>query len=320
MGKYVIRRILQGFLTMLMVSLLIFMILRIAPGDVALMIYTQGDESIQEIDPVALEKIRENLGLNEPLPVQYFHWMIDLATMNWGESYFSGSSVFHDFKRKLPVTLELGILSVLISTFMGIPLGILMAVRQDKVSDYVGRIFSLGGLSIPNFWIATMLMIIGLYVFNWSPPLEYKGITEDPIANLTMLWWPAIIVGYSSAATKARMMRSSMLEVLRQDYVRTARSKGLSPMIVTYRHAMANALLPVVTVIGVSFAVIISGSVIMENIFQLPGLGQYLISAMNDRDYNVVQSLVTFFSVWIILTNLLVDISYAWLDPRIRYD
>jgi ABC-type dipeptide/oligopeptide/nickel transport system permease component len=135
-----------------------------------------------------------------------------------------------------------------------------------------------------------------------------------------MLWWPAIIVGYSSAATKARMMRSSMLEVLRQDYVRTARSKGLSPMIVTYRHAMANALLPVVTVIGVSFAVIISGSVIMENIFQLPGLGQYLISAMNDRDYNVVQSLVTFFSVWIILTNLLVDISYAWLDPRIRYD
>ena len=320
MRNYIIKRILQGFLTMALVSMLIFAILRIAPGDVALMIYTQGDESIQEIDPVALEAIRENLGLNEPLPKQYLNWVVDMATFNWGESYFHGASVFHDFKRKLPITLELGIMSVLISTVMGIPLGILMAVRQDRTSDYVGRIFSLGGLSIPNFWIATMVLVGGLYIFGWSPQLENRGITQDFSANLTMLFWPAVITGYSSAATKARMMRSSMLEVLRQDYVRTAHSKGLAPMIVTYKHAMANALLPVVTVIGFSFAVIISGSVIMENIFQLPGLGQYLISAMNDRDYNVVQSLVTFFAMWIKLSNLLVDISYAWLDPRIRYD
>ena len=320
MHRYIAQRLLQGLLSAFLVSLLIFIILRIAPGDVAMMVYTQGDEGIEDIDHEALQRIRENLGLHRPLHLQYMVWVRDMVTFDWGTSYFHGGNVWEDFKRKLPVTMELGVLSLVLSVLIAFPIGLLMALKQDTWSDYVGRVFSLGGLSIPNFWIATLVLVAGLYLLDWSPRLEYNHIWDDPLGNLSLMFWPAIIVGYSSTAVKARMLRSSMLEVLRQDYIRTAHAKGLSGMVVTYRHALRNAMLPVVTIVGFSIAAIIGGSVIMETIFQMPGLGQYLIAGMNSRDYNIVQSLVTFFAMWIILTNILVDISYAWLDPRIRFD
>ena len=320
MQAYIIRRLLLACLTVAMVSTLIFAILRIAPGDVALMVYTQGDESIQEIDPVALEAIRVQLGLDVPLFQQYTTWVTNMLMLDWGESYFHGGKVFDDWKRKLPITLQLAFMTITISTIIAIPIGIMMALRQDTWLDYTLRIVSLGGISIPSFWFATMILVVGLYFFSWSPRLDYVSFGEDPWENIKMFIFPALTLGWVASATKSRMMRSSMLEVLRQDYIRTAHAKGLRYYIVVIRHALKNALLPVITIIGISFALIAGGSVIIETIFQLPGIGRFLVEAMNQRDYNIVQALVAFFSVWIIFANLLVDLTYGVVDPRVRYD
>jgi len=317
---YIIRRLLLACLTVAMVSTLIFAILRIAPGDVALMVYTQGDESIQEIDPVALQAIREQLGLDVPLFQQYTTWVTNMLMLDWGESYFHGGKVFDDWKRKLPITLQLAFMTITISTIIAIPIGIVMALRQDTWVDYLLRIVSLGGISIPSFWFATMILVVGLYFFSWSPRLDYISFPENPIENIKMFILPAVTLGWVTSATKSRMMRSSMLEVLRQDYIRTAHAKGLRYYVVVIRHALKNALLPVITIIGISFALIAGGSVIIETIFQLPGIGRFLVEAMNQRDYNIVQALVAFFSVWIIFANLLVDLTYGVVDPRVRYD
>ena len=320
MQAYIIRRLLLACLTVAMVSTLIFAILRIAPGDVALMVYTQGDESIQEIDPVALEAIRVQLGLDVPLFQQYTTWVTNMLMLDWGESYFHGGKVFDDWKRKLPITLQLAFMTITISTIIAIPIGIMMALRQDTWLDYTLRIVSLGGISIPSFWFATMILVVGLYFFSWSPRLDYVSFGEDPWENIKMFIFPALTLGWVTSATKSRMMRSSMLEVLRQDYIRTAHAKGLRYYIVVIRHALKNALLPVITIIGISFALIAGGSVIIETIFQLPGIGRFLVEAMNQRDYNIVQALVAFFSVWIIFANLLVDLTYGVVEPRVRYD
>ena len=320
MQAYIIRRLLLACLTVAMVSTLIFAILRIAPGDVALMVYTQGDESIQEIDPVALEAIRVQLGLDVPLFQQYTTWVTNMLMLDWGESYFHGGKVFDDWKRKLPITLQLAFMTITISTIIAIPIGIMMALRQDTWLDYTLRIVSLGGISIPSFWFATMILVVGLYFFSWSPRLDYVSFGEDPWENIKMFIFPALTLGWVTSATKSRMMRSSMLEVLRQDYIRTAHAKGLRYYIVVIRHALKNALLPVITIIGISFALIAGGSVIIETIFQLPGIGRFLVEAMNQRDYNIVQALVAFFSVWIIFAYLLVDLTYGVGDPRVRYD
>ncbi len=320
MQAYILRRLLLAVLTVAMVSLLIFIILRVAPGDVAMMVYTQGDDDIVAIDEDALQRIRENLGLADPLHLQYLKWVGNMLTLDWGTSYFHGGSVWDDFKEKLPVTLQLALMTITISVIVAIPIGIMMALKQDTWIDYVLRIVSLGGISVPSFWFATLILVAGLYWFNWSPRLEYIPPWEAPMDNIRMFVWPAITLGWVTSATKARMMRSSMLEVLRQDYIRTAHAKGLRNMVVVYRHAMKNAMLPVVTIIGISFALIAGGSVIIESIFSLPGLGRFLVEAMNSRDYNIVQALVAFFSVWIIIANLLVDLTYGFLDPRVRYD
>ena len=320
MQAYILRRLLLAVLTVAMVSLLIFVILRVAPGDVAMMVYTQGDDDIVAIDEDALQRIRENLGLADPLHLQYLKWVGNMITLDWGTSYFHGGSVWDDFKEKLPVTLQLALMTITISVIVAIPIGIMMALKQDTWIDYVLRIVSLGGISVPSFWFATLILVAGLYWFSWSPRLEYIPPWEAPLDNIRMFVWPAITLGWVTSATKARMMRSSMLEVLRQDYIRTAHAKGLRNFVVVYRHAMKNAMLPVVTIIGISFALIAGGSVIIESIFSLPGLGRFLVEAMNSRDYNIVQALVAFFSTWIIIANLLVDLTYGFLDPRVRYD
>lgn len=318
MQRYIIRRLALGALTAWLVSLLIFAILRIAPGDVALMILSEEEDAIYSQEMV--DALREELGLNRSLPEQYFVWLSDWVTLDWGVSLFNDHDVFQVFKEKLPVTLELSLVTVTISTVLGIPVGVIMALKQDSWIDYVLRVWALAGLSMPSFWTATLLLVGGVYFLNWRPPIGYVSIVEDPLRNMNQYLWPALILGYATMATKARMMRSTMLEVLRQDYIRTAHAKGLRFFVVVNRHALKNALIPVVTIVGVSIALIMGGSVIMERIFTLPGIGNFLVSGMQQRDYPVVQSLIMFFAMWIVFVNLVVDLTYGWLDPRIRFD
>ena len=321
MTQYIISRLMQGLLALIVVSIAVFLLNRVAPGDIALMIIAQGIEEVtrEDVDPLVLQRVESKLGLNEPVYMQYLDWMGDLVTLNWGTGFYTSKPIKEEFNSRIPITFQLGLYSVLISIFMGVPIGILMALKQDTWMDYLGRIVSLAGLSLPNFWVATVVIAMGVYFFSWSPRIEYAHPWDDLNANLVMLFWPALIGGLASGATKARMMRSTMLEVLRQDYIRTAHAKGLRHMVVVYRHAMKNALLPVVTIVGISVAVVAGGSVIMETIFQLPGIGVYLVRGMNQRDYPVVQYIVFIIALWIIFVNLLTDITYALLDPRIRF-
>ncbi len=320
MQQYIAKRLLFGVLTAALVSLLIFALLRIAPGDVALMIAVeQSGGEASAITEEQLESIRLNLGLNAPLYEQYFTWIGDFVTGDWGRSLFTNLSVFEQFKAKFPVTLELVILSQLIAVMVGIPAGIVMALKQDTWMDYSVRIFSLAGLSLPSFWSATLLLVGGAYFLNWNPRLGYVPFFEGPWDNLSQFIWRSLMLGYISAATKARMMRSTMLEVLRQDYIRTAQAKGLAGFTVTFRHALKNAFIPVVTIIGITTALALGGSVVMERIFSLPGIGNYILDGMLRRDFPVVQSVVLLFAGLVILVNLMVDLSYGWLDPRVRF-
>ena len=320
MQKYIARRLLFGVLTVVLVSLLIFALLRIAPGDVAQMIAianSGGDGS--QVSEEQLEQIQVKLGLNDPLYAQYYKWMGSFVVGDWGNSMFNNRSVFSDFKQKFPVTLELVILSQIIAIGFGLPAGIIMALKQDTWIDYVVRILSLAGLSLPSFWSATLLVVGGAYFLNWNPRLGYESIFENPLGNLSQMIWPSLMLGYISAATKARMMRSTMLEVLRQDYIRTAHAKGLTGFVVTFRHALKNAFVPVITIIGITTALALGGSVVMERVFTLPGIGNYILDGMLNRDFPIVQSVVLVFAAMVIFVNLMVDISYGWFDPRVRY-
>jgi peptide/nickel transport system permease protein len=320
MQHYIARRLLYGLLTAVLVSLMVFALMRIAPGDVAQMIALEasGGEA-SSVTEETLQQIRESLGLDDPIHIQYVKWMGNFVTGDWGESFFSGRAVFTEFLTKFPVTLELVILSQIIAVGLGIPAGIIMALKQDSRLDYIVRLVSLAGLSVPSFWSATLLLVGGAYFLNWNPQIGYVSFLDDPISNLNQFVWPALMLGYISAATKARMMRSTMLEVLRQDYIRTAHAKGLAAFVVTARHALKNAFIPVVTVIGITTALALGGSVVMERIFTLPGIGNYILDGMLRRDFPVVQSLVLVLAAAVISVNLLVDLSYGWLDPRVRF-
>ena len=320
MKEYLIRRLLFGVLTVFIVSALIFALLRIAPGDVALLIAeaNSGGEGI-DVSEEDLEEIREMLGLNDPLHIQYFSWIKGFFVGDWGDSLFTGRDVFEEFKLKFPVTLELVIFSQIIAIALGLPAGILMALKQNSWIDYVIRVLSLAGLSLPSFWSATLLLLGGAYFFMWNPQLGSFPLTEEPWQNIQQFFWPALMLGYISAATKARMMRSTMLEVLRQDYIRTAKAKGLTQYVVTARHALKNAFIPVITVIGITTALSLGGSVVMERVFSMPGLGGFILEGMLSRDFPIVQSIVLFFAMAVIFVNLLIDISYGWVDPRVRY-
>ncbi len=320
MQQYLARRLVYGVLTAVLVSLLVFALMRIAPGDVAQSIAAEqagGEEGT--VSEEQLEQIREALGLNRPLYIQYADWMGGFVIGDWGNSLFTKRPVFTEFKKKVVVTVELVIISQIIAIAIGLPAGVLMALKQDTRTDYTVRIASLAGLSIPSFWSAILFLVAGAYFFRWNPPLGYIEFVDDPMGNLSQFIWPALMIGYISAATKARMMRSTMLEVLRQDYIRTAHAKGLKQAVVTARHALKNAMIPVVTVIGITTALSLGGSVVMERVFVLPGIGSYIVDGMLQRDYPVVQSMVLFFAAAVIVVNLLVDLSYGWLDPRVRY-
>ena len=317
MKAYIVRRLFLTIPTLFLVSVFIFIILRLLPGDVALIILTGGGTT--QIDPQQYAELRQQLGLNDPWHVQYFDWVWGMLRLEGGDSLWTGNPVFEDISRALPATLQLTIMSLLISLTIAIPLGILSAMHRNSLLDYAMRIVAISGLAMPDFLVGAMLIFVMLVCFNWIPPLDYAGFFENPASNLQQMIWPALILGYIQAAFLARMIRSTTLEVLGQDYIRTAWSKGLGSRHIYIRHALRNALLPVVTVAGIQTTQLLGGAVIVENIFAIPGLGFKLLEAIVNRDWVTLQTVVTLFALAILLINLFIDLLYGWLDPRIRY-
>ncbi len=321
MYRYVIRRLLLVIVTLFSVSIIVFGTVRLIPGDLIDRIVVENvrrsgvDGFI--VDRDALEKA---LGLDVPIHVQYGRWLGNIVFRgDLSVSLRNGQSVTKIMKSRVLVTFELGLMALAIGTLMALPIGIFSALRQDTVFDYLGRSTALIGLSLPNFWLATMIMIFPTIWWGWSPALGVISFTEDPLGNLKQFALPGLIMGTAMAANAMRMTRTMMLEVLRQDYIRTAYSKGLRESVVVSRHALKNAMIPVVTIVGASLPVLVGGAVIMENIFGLPGMGRLMLDSLQQRDYTIVSGVNLVIATTIIGANLLVDISYAYLDPRVRY-
>lgn len=317
MSTYITRRILLMIPTLIGAVTLIFILMRMLPGDVALYILGSGESS--EVNQEALQHIRQDLGLDRPLIVQYTTWMWGAMRLDFGNSYWTRQPVIEELKRRYPLTANLALMSLLLGSIIAIPIGVISAVRQDTFVDYAARLFVIGGLSIPNFWLSILLIVALVHYFQWLPPLDYAPFWVDPWLNFKQLVFPAMITGYRLSAVSARMTRSSVLEVLRDDYVRTARAKGLHERIVVVKHALKNALLPVITIIGVELLILFGGLVVVETVFTIPGIGRFLVDAITHRDYPSIQALVFVFAVFVVTVNLLVDVAYAILDPRIRY-
>jgi peptide/nickel transport system permease protein len=312
---YIARRLLQGVLVLWLVSLLIFSLVRILPGDAVIMQLDQAAAPTPEV----LAKARQQLGLDRPFVDQYRTWIGSALQGDLGRSLISRRPVTQELLKRINLTSHLAVMSVIVALLIALPIGVLSAVRQDTASDYVGRFFAVLGLSLPDFWLATVVITFLAIWFQWIPPIGFAAIWEDPARCLSQLLIPAVIIGARLAAVSMRMTRSSLLEVLRQDYIRTARAKGTRERAVIVRHALKNAFIPVITVIGQQFSVLLGGTVIVEFIFLQPGVGSLMLDAVLLRDYTLIQGAVLFFAAVIVMTNLLVDLSYAWLDPRIRY-
>lgn len=313
MRSYMLRRILWAIPSVFGVTLIIFVVLRVLPGDIA-QIALEGTT-----DQATLAAARHQLGIDVPIWEQYLRWLGDLARGNFGESFRMRSDLNAEIARAFPVTAHVVVLAFVIALAISIPAGILSAVRRGTAVDYATRILSLSGLSIPAFWLGILILILLSRVFNWIPPLRWVPFWQDPIENLKIIIWPSFAVGYIHAGTLTRMVRSSMLEVLGQDHVRTARSKGLRERIVLTRHVLLVSFISVVTVLGTQVASLLSGMIVTETVFNLPGMGFVLVQAVNVRDYPTVQAMSFVIAVIIVLTNLFVDLTYGWLDPRIRY-
>jgi peptide/nickel transport system permease protein len=315
MRTYVARRIAQGLLVLWLVSLLIFSLVRILPGDAVIM---QLDQAAAPT-PDVLKRARQELGLDRPFLAQYRTWMANAVQGDLGRSLITRRPVTQELVKRISLTTHLAVLSLLVALLIALSIGVLSAVRQDTASDYFGRLFAILGLSLPDFWLATVVITFLAIWFQWLPPIGFAPLWQDPARCLSQLLIPALIIGARLAAVSMRMTRSSLLEVLRQDYVRTARAKGARERAVIVRHALKNAFIPVVTVVGQQFSVLLGGTVIVEVIFLQPGVGSLMLDAVLLRDYTLIQGAVLFFAAVIVVTNLLVDLSYAWLDPRIRY-
>ena len=317
MRDFIIRRLLLLAPIMLGVSFLTFAIFRVIPGDAAVIICGF------QCTPETLHDIRHELGLDEPFYEQYGDWLKGVVTGDLGESYHTKLSVTSELESRLPVTAELTIMALILALVLGIPPGVLSAVRPGTMADWVARFSSVLWLSVPNFYLGILIITFGATWFGWSPPNfatgETVGFFEDPWRNLQTFFFPALVLALAIAAVIMRLTRSSMLEVMRNDYIRTAWSKGLRERAVVWRHALKNAMIPVLTIIGVQVGLLIGGSVIIESVFALNGIGFYLLVAILSRDLLVVQSLVLLFAVTFVVANLVVDLAYAWLDPRIRY-
>ena len=316
MLAYAVNRILLMIPTLIGVAVLVFFMLRIMPGDVVeLKLKADGAAVTQE----TLDLERERLGLDKPLLAQFGDWMAGVATFNYGQSMWTGRPVAYEIGIRLELSLQVAVMATVIAILIAIPLGTISALYQNTWIDYVVRILAIAGLAVPSFWLG-MLMMLGLLIyFNWLPPITFTHFYENPLENLSQLIWPALAVGYRYSAVATRMTRSTLLEVMREDYIRTARAKGVFERLVVARHAMRNALLPVVTVIGLEFAFLIGGLVVTEQVFNLNGIGKLFVEATTRGDYTMTQALVMLVAFFFILVNFTVDLLYAALDPRIRY-
>lgn len=317
MRAYLAKRLLLVIPTLLGVASVVFLIMRVIPGDVALLIL--GGDDGGRIDRAQLAAMHRQLGLDQPLVVQFGHWLWGVLHFDFGNSLWTGRPVMEELVVRLPLSLELAVLATIVSVLLAIPLGMVAAVRQDTWVDYVVRVVSIGGLAIPSFWVGILIILLLVIYFGWGPPLEYTLPWVDPWANFQQMVWPVVTVGYRYAAVTTRMTRSTLLEVLRDDYIRTAWAKGLGERAVVFRHALKNAMLPVITLIGTEFAFLIGGLVVTETVFTLNGVGRFVVDAVAHRDYPVVQALVFVIAFGFVVVNLLIDLTYAWFDPRIRY-
>ena len=317
MQAFLIRRMLLVVPTLVGATLVIFLIMRVVPGDIAVILLQAGTE--QKVDSVALASLRHDLGLDRPLTVQYLSWLAKTSQGDLGDSMRTGRPIREEVIRRFPLTAQLAIMAVVVGFAAGLPLGIISALKQNTWADYLSRVTSICFLAFPAFWLGLIVLMVGVRLFDWTPPLGYNVPWEKPITNLQQLIFPALILGSHLLAIVARMTRSSMLEVMREDYIRTARAKGLSEARVIVRHAMKNSMIPVVTIVSLQAAALLGGAVVMETVFSIPGIGAYLIEAIKFRDYTVAQALVLVFVVNFIIIDTLVDISYGWFDPRISH-
>ncbi|TMF56087.1 MAG: ABC transporter permease [Chloroflexi bacterium] len=314
MRRYIVGRLLLMIPTLIGVAILTFVIMRAVPGDIVALRYA-GSSVPQEV----IDQERHILGLDKPMWAQFVDWMTSISHLDLGQSLWTGHSVVEEVQVRMPLSIELAILATLFAVALAIPLGVVAAVKQDSLVDYAIRVFSIGGLAMPSFWIGIMMVLITLTLWGWAPPVVFTPLFDDPVANLAGLILPAVAVGYRYSAVSMRMTRSTVLEVLREDYVRTARAKGLRETIVVVRHALRNALLPVVTVVSLEFAFLIGGLVVTEQVFNLNGIGKLLVDAVAHRDYPLIQALVLLLASVFVLVNFVVDLVYVVLDPRIRY-
>ena len=318
MWKYVLKRLLLMVPTLLGVAVLVFVLMRVVPGDIVELRFIGGGGG-QFVSQEQLTMERAKLGLDRPMWRQFADWMLGLARLDLGVSMWTGAPISEELELRFALSLQVAVMATLVATLLAIPLGILAAVRQDTWVDYAVRVFSIAGIAMPSFWLGILMILGFLIVFKWLPPMVYTPFWVDPWQNLAQLTWPALAVGYRYSAVATRMTRSTMLEVLREDYIRTARAKGLWHKLILTRHALKNAMLPVLTVIALEFAFLLGGLVVTEQVFNLNGLGLLFVQAIAHRDYTLTQALVLLVAFTFIFVNFLVDLAFAWLDPRIRY-
>jgi peptide/nickel transport system permease protein len=317
MYSYIVRRLAFGALTAIGVSIIVFVVLRILPGDPLVAIF--GPEGFTKLSEAERARYMADLGLSDPLAVQYLHWVGDIVRGNFGRSFFRAESVGEMILRRGPLTAEIAALSVILSWLVGIPVAIVSALRPNSLGDNVSRFLSILFLAVPGFWLGILIVLAALFMFGYRTPLTAPPLLADPWGNLQVVIGPAVVLGLGQAAYIARMARSSLLEVIREDYVRTARAKGLSRRPVITFHALPNALLPVITLSGILLGFVLAGSIPVERAFGTPGLGYAMFNAVRERDVFVMQNLVFLYAVVFVLLNILVDLAIAWIDPRIRY-
>ena len=315
MRTYVIRRLFAAVPVLIVVSVFVFSLVRLLPGDALVTLLAESGHIGQKNEA----QLRHELGIDRPFVTQYFHWAGGILTADAGESFVTGRGVATQLKNAIPGSLELALLSMLFAVLIAIPVGVISALRQDSVPDYLGRVLSITGLSVPDFIVATLVIVyVGIW-FQWAPPTFFTPFQDGPGQNLKGVIVPAAILGFRFSSTSMRMIRSSLLEVLREDYVRTAWAKGLRERSVVTRHVLKNAFIPVITILGAELGYLLGGSVIIESIFNLPGVGQLTLRSILGRDYPQIQLNIMFIATVMIVMNLLVDLSYAWFDPRIHY-
>ena len=320
MGQYAVKRVLLFIPTLVIVTMIVYALFWVIPGDAATVMLTGEAGDVAQVDVEDIKRLRHKLGLDRPLYIQYGDWLGKMVRGDLGDSIWYSSPVVDELIQKFPITFELAVMAIVMAFLVAVPLGVVSAVKQDTWLDYSTRIFTFMGIALPTFWIGILIVNALAYSVEWLPPLGYANLWDDPWINLQQMSLPALALAFHDLAFAARVCRSSMLEVLREDYIRTARSKGLKEAVVLGRHAVKNALLPVLTISGYQFGRLLGGTIIIESIFVVPGMGRFLILSIIHRDFVVIQAIVLLTSVVVLALNLIIDLVYGLLDPRIRYN